>query len=403
MAATQMTFKPPSSNQFFPTMPYMPSPGNSSSSGPNNIFAIGTPDPTGNPFLPSGPDTSNQPVAMTPRQDISFNFPGPATGPGSTGIGKGMFAENPLNPALTNAFFNYLFSNIGQGVPSFPGSLSANMDPTMQQFMKLFMPGGAIGDMAANGVNAVPTWQNMVDAMQRQIGQGAANLKEQFNVSGNLSSSPMGSAMVDYFTQSNKDLNSLLGNLTFQGIQDQLQAANMSGSAANMFQGLDQAAIDRMYQEFIRTSPQYNPLLGMEFGAATTFPPMFNPKTGMGGLGALLGGGGQLAGGLASLFSLFGGGGAGGAAAGLGELAPDLIGFCWVAEVLYGKDDQRTELVRKWLRDKYSKTEAGAKVVGAYIKHGRTIAELAKQSKELRDGLMPYFDKALTEARRVYA
>lgn len=378
-----------SSNQFFDRMPYMPSP-------PVKM----------QPYTAPGTVPKQ---GSNPGGAATFNFPGPATGPGMTGIGKGMFAENPLNPALTNQFFNYLFSQIGQGVDPFnlsallptggttgPGQLSAPLSPEMQQLAQLFMPGGSMNQLATGGVSALPAWHQMVDAMQRQIGQGAANLKEQFNVEGGLASSPFGQAATDYQLQSNKDLNSLLGNMTFQGIQDQLAASGMMGDVGNMFQNLDQSSIDRLYQEFVRTSPQYNPLLGMQFGAATTFPPMVQPGSSSGILGSLL----------SKLPGAAGAGIKAGTAAGGGSLAgliAALGALCWVAEVIYGVDDERTHLVRKWLKNDFIKDPEGSKVVITYALHGRQIAELAKKDSKLRTALKPWFDKGVAEARRVYA
>jgi hypothetical protein len=267
-------------NQFFPSLPTMPTPQNTPAPGiaPNQS--------------PTATATTGQPLQFT----------GPPGASGMTGIGKGMFAQNPLDPALTSSLFQWLQSQIGQGVPGFdlstllpssgqataPGQLNAPLTQLLQQIQTMFGSGGQIGQMAAGGIDAVAPWQKMVDAMQRQIAQGGANLKEQFNVEGGLASSPFGQAAVDYQTQSNKDLNSQLAQMQFQGIQDQLQAGNMVQGAGQFMQGLDQQAIQNMLQEFIRTSPQYNPLLGMEFGAATTFPPVLNPQKGGGALGGLL-------------------------------------------------------------------------------------------------------------------
>jgi hypothetical protein len=249
----------------------------------------------------SAPGTApNQTPSSSPTNPVTLT--GPPGASGMTGIGKGLYAQNPLDPALTSQLFQWLQSQIGQGVPGFdlstilpssgqatvPGQLNAPLTQLLQQMQTMFGPQGQIGQMAAGGVDAVAPWQKMVDAMQRQIAQGGANLKEQFNVEGGLASSPFGQAAVDYQDQSNKDLNSLLGSMQFQGIQDQLQAGGMVQGAGQFMQGLDQQSIQNMLQEFIRTSPQYNPLLGMQFGAATTFPPVLQPQKGGGALGGLL-------------------------------------------------------------------------------------------------------------------
>lgn len=309
------------SNQFFPMMPSMPTPGNTPGGGaptfqnfipipptpPNTMTATAFSSPF--PLATSSPSTLAPGIApnQTPQSGPNvgsqpLQFTGPPGASGMTGIGKGMFAQNPLDPALTSSLFQWLQSQIGKGVPGFdlstilpssgqattPGQLNAPLNDVMKNIMALFDPqSGSLGKLASNGIDATPIWQKTVDAMQRQIAQGGANLKEQFNVEGGLASSPFGQAAVDYQTQSNKDLDSLLANMQFQGIQDQLQAAGMQTGVGQFLQGLDQQSIQNMLQEFIRTSPQYNPLLGMEFGAATTFPPVLQPQKGGGALGGL--------------------------------------------------------------------------------------------------------------------
>ena len=43
-------------------------------------------------------------------------------------------------------------------------------------------------------------------------------------------------------------------------------------------QGLDQDAINRLYQQFYQIQPQYNPLLGATGQLASTFPGISDPK-----------------------------------------------------------------------------------------------------------------------------
>jgi hypothetical protein len=58
--------------------------------------------------------------------------------------------------------------------------------------------------------------------------------------------------------------------------------AQMGFGAGELTQQLGQEAIDRAYQEFIRTRPEYNPLLSQMFAAAFTFPPIYSPGKGVG-------------------------------------------------------------------------------------------------------------------------
>lgn len=347
-------------------LPAISSKGGPSGPGGNQFF----------PFLPSlpnqSPTTSNTPGIVPPQGGGSFSAPGGWKGAGGGPIlGGGDFSvQQPIDPNLTGNLFGYLNSQIGKGVTPFDlsailpssgdttqaGTLTAPNNALIQMLQQFFQtgkgggPGGdflsqlaqggapgagnqTLQNIAQNGINAVPTWQTMVDAMQRQIQEGSTNLKEAFNVGGGLVGSPYGTALTDYTTQSNKDLNSILAQLEFQGINTQVGAAQTLGGEqqgaaqflqgqnqdfAKYLQGLDQSSIDRLLNEFIRTSPQYNPLLGYEFGAATTFNPVLNKsgQTGGGFLGGLSGAIGPL---LAALGPALAGGGAAGAGGAAGS------------------------------------------------------------------------------------
>jgi hypothetical protein len=75
---------------------------------------------------------------------------------------------------------------------------------------------------------------------------------------------------------------------------------------------------------------------------------------------------------------------------------------CWIAEVLYGVDDPRTQLLRAWLTRVYACTLLGSAVVRLYATYGRQVARLAAQSSLLCSILRPIFDAALTRALSDY-
>jgi hypothetical protein len=74
------------------------------------------------------------------------------------------------------------------------------------------------------------------------------------------------------------------------------------GNLSEILQGYDQASIDRLLAEFIRTRPEYGPLLNAIFGMATTFPPYLGGSYGLGAGGALLGSAGSIMSGAADLY-----------------------------------------------------------------------------------------------------
>lgn len=64
----------------------------------------------------------------------------------------------------------------------------------------------------------------------------------------------------------------------------------------------------------------------------------------------------------------------GGASKGLGGMSPGNIGFCWIAEALYGVNDIRTYAARKYLTGDFGKTIIGKLFVSAYKKFGKRLA-----------------------------
>jgi hypothetical protein len=217
-----------------------------------------------------------------------------------TKLGGGAYTGGPLDPQLTSALFNYLQGQVGQGVTPFnlsaslpsggttaPGTLTAPMNPLMQALNQFYAGQGG-------GPNSfiLPMWQSQMAAMQQPIQENLANLKEQFGAQGALGSSEMAKAMQDYLTQTTLQQQSLLG-------QETLSALPGMQSEAAATQQLDQSSIQNLLQEFMRTQPQYNPLLQEMFGGSTTFPPMYTAKGGVGQ--ALIGSAGGAMSGLANL------------------------------------------------------------------------------------------------------
>jgi hypothetical protein len=187
----------------------------------------------------------------------------------------------------------------------------------LEQFYKTGTGGpagtGTLESMSQTGnpTDVGPAWDAMVAAQQKNIGENAANLREQFAFGGDLKSSPFGQAATDFYSQTAKDQNALLAQMQQQASEAaagrQLSAAGDLTSGATgfggMLQGLDQQSIQNMLAEFIRTRPEYSPLLGQEGGAATTFPPTISGSVGVGGMGGALSSAGTALSGIADLWS----------------------------------------------------------------------------------------------------
>lgn len=72
---------------------------------------------------------------------------------------------------------------------------------------------------------------------------------------------------------------------------------------------------------------------------------------------------------------------------------------CWIAEAIYGVDDSRTLLLRRWLTTEFAKQRIGRIVVRLYVAIGRQTAWAVRRSRVLRALFIPLFERALRSAR----
>lgn len=329
--------------------------------------------PTGGPYLPGqGQDTnpyggggdsggtglpgqsSNQyfnPLPPAPQVSPGIVPPGRA---GSAGVtnnqtyfsgGGPNQTESTAFPGFTAGFKEYLENQMGKGASPFdlsaalptggataPGQMTAPMNQMFQDLMSFYQTGqsntpglSTLGQMSSTGmpVDQLPAWQAMVDAQKRNVDQGAESIREQMAFSGNLKSSPFGNALTDYFSQTKKDQNAMLLDAQSKALEaargrqvgtSEFLTAGMA-NLGQVFQDMDQGSIDRLLTEFIRTRPEYGPLLNAMFGLATTFPPVVGKNYGIGAGGALLGSAGGIASGVSDIINAIknkGGSGGGG-------------------------------------------------------------------------------------------
>ncbi|MGC1580369.1 MAG: hypothetical protein WA766_02735, partial [Candidatus Acidiferrales bacterium] len=266
---------------------------------------VGTPAPLTSAANNSGgnglsvPPSGGAPAPSTNTDPNTFLNPNGGVG-AVHNYGHGLYGEPSTDPGLTSNYEQWLNSQIGQGAAPFdlstqlatggttaPGQLNAPLNPILQQLMQYFqtgqssIPGSAqLTQLAQTGdpINQLPAWQQMVAAQQQQIQQGGANVTAQFNALGNLGGSPYGNALGQYYNQAELGENAQLGQMTATA---QENAANrmmstdqflQSGASTlgNQLQTLNQSDINNMLQEFIRTSPDYNPLLNSEYGQANS-------------------------------------------------------------------------------------------------------------------------------------
>ena len=280
--------------------------------------------------VPPAGGGSTPPFGWNPA--AGFNLGDPAIG-GKHKLGGGATTEPTLDPGFTTQLYQWLQGQLGKGVTPFnlqaglpstggatlPGQLSAPLTPELQQLAQFLQTGqggspgeqqlGAFATQSGLPTDVLPQWQAMIAAEQQNIDKGAANVREQFAGLGDLQSSPFGFAVSDYFKQAQLGENALLTQAETGSLEAargrQLGAAQdltqLGTGVGEYLQGLDQQSIDRLVQEFIRTQPEYSPLLGEEAGLSTTFSPLYGHT----GFGAAFGSnfGAGLGGGLAKLIT----------------------------------------------------------------------------------------------------
>lgn len=221
---------------------------------------------------------------------------------GKHDMGGGMFTAPTFDPATTGQFYSMiqqlmqgggghlqdqLLSFLGGGPSSIPGA------STMTSMAN-----------TGNPISALPEWQQMIQAQQRNIGENAANLKEQFAFAGDLQSSPFGTASTDFWSQTTKDQNALLAQLEQQSMESAMQRELAASTSLTGMAGAESQFLDSLFS-----------------GAATASPGMFDKhKSSMlGGIGSLIKGGAAGAGaGLAAADA--GAGGIGAILAGLAAI-----------------------------------------------------------------------------------
>lgn len=284
------------SNQFMDFPSFVPGGGGG---GAHNNLAFP------NFFSNSNPTPMSTPPGVVPP---ATGGPTPPLNPGKGGIGSvgklpgGFQSGRTLDPTLTNTFAQWLQSQLGMGATPFdlsailpstgkataPGTLTAPENPILQSLQQFYTTGTG-GPLPG----VLPMWNAELQQMNIPIQQQLANIKEAFGARGSLGSTEMAQALAQFGSQTAADENALLTQATMQALPG-MEQFGMG------LQQLDQQSINNLLQEFIRTRPEYSPLLGNEQSMATTFPPIFGGGKG-GALQGLIGSAGSILGGIGSL------------------------------------------------------------------------------------------------------
>ncbi len=334
-----------------------------SSTGPLGSNPRGS-APTGVPTFPLGGPTQQSSGQWQPGAPYDLLKQYGLLSPFETGGAASAYgAQMPISPGLTGQLAQLLSSMVGKGATPYsgqaytpstgaftqPGQLSANITPELwnlaQYFQQMGMDpskwiqpqgGDTLSQMEKTGmpISTTDQWAQMQSAMDRIYKQGAANVAEGFAGAGTMYSSPYGAASTDYELQAAKEKASTMAGLTTQSMEQargrQMQALDIEKSyygmnqqqqqyflsAANqiqqLFQGMDQASIDRTLTEFIRTQPEYGPLLQYIYGLSTTFPAALPTKAGLTPGAAAIGSAGGILQGISGLIGAIKGPSSGG-------------------------------------------------------------------------------------------
>jgi hypothetical protein len=337
------------SNQYgsYPTMPgaggssgsigtYGSNPWNTGAqgSGSSAYSSAGTYAPPGTVPQQGQPTSSagNYTYDQTPKTEAHY----PTLTQPAQQLSGNQYEVPPIDSTLQNTMMNWLTSQIGQGMNPYnlqallptggttgAGQVSSPLDPISQMMMQFYGGGGsnnsALNNLQQEGttgnpIDQTPAWQAMVNSMQQQIGQGAADVKEQMAFSGNLPGSAGALAMSNYDTQSQLGLTSqLLGAQTtaLENAQNRSLTADQSlqsgaQSMGSSLYGYDSSAISNLMNEYFATQSQENPALGYEFGGATTYAPTYGKTSSSGLIGSILSGLGSLGAGVGGAMTGFG-------------------------------------------------------------------------------------------------
>ena len=222
----------------------------------------------------------------------------PVNLPGGGQSQPGQLTADP-NQQLTQ-FLDFL----GGGSPQTPGQGTFLDAITSGLQAPLALPKSTYG-MLESGmpIDQLPAWQAMIEAQRGNVARGGRDIQEAFGAGGAFFSSGSADTLTNYYNQVSRDQNALLGKMTAEaqeaakmrqygtGLGVAELATGLGENAANrrflasniantmysqlgqIFQGMDQAAIDRTLNEFIRTRPEYGPLLQYILALSTVFPP----------------------------------------------------------------------------------------------------------------------------------
>lgn len=229
-------------------------------------------------FNPTSGGGSFAPQNYSPASNVPPGY-GPGqywTGPGGRAdLGGNTFAAPTYDPQFTSQYYTMLQGLLGQS-----GGMQNNLLSFLQGGPSSIPGASQLSQMAQTGdpISALPEWQQMLQAQQQNISQNQANLKEQFAFSGDLQSSPFGTAMSDYMQQTSKDQNALLAQMQTQAME------NAMGRELTAGQGLQAEAggESQFLQQLLATG-------------ALASPAIFQ-KSKTSGLGGMLGGIGSLLG-----------------------------------------------------------------------------------------------------------
>jgi len=250
-------------------------------------------------------------------------------GGGTTGTGTGQIK------AFMKALRQEIVPKVGQKATEFEGELTAPLTQGLQTLQKLLSSAGDnqfegdVNSALSRGLSGKPSFDASPEELTKYFREGVEQpmwesfnreviprINESFAGLGSVFSSRQADAVRNAAEQQQSDLSGLLGraqmdnfgmraNLSENAANRQLQTipmtnydlsrGSMFGQLGGMMQDYEQQGLDRLYQDFLRTTTESSPWTQMGMSAATGMSPMAPPGGGgsgmAGGLGSLLGAG----------------------------------------------------------------------------------------------------------------
>lgn len=163
---------------------------------------------------------------------------------------------------------------------------------------------GQLSSQAHSGLSQLSSqdFQAAMQATGNNLQAALAMLNAGYGAASQLNQGAIQGATALHNTENNAV--SLGASMSNQAFQSYLQNLGLGSQLGGQQSTLDQNTLSALYQEFLRTQPQYNPMMSYFANGANTYPNLFTPQFQASQLGQILAGLGGLAGASPEILSM---------------------------------------------------------------------------------------------------